>query len=191
MNPCIAILMTLLWAPANLVPMVVGGERTGPTLNRWASVMPDAASDRFGWQDAVRSQQHRPDDTSTSPPKHQRIVVVVSSKNPIKTLTPAELARIFLRQQTQWPNGWAITVFVRPMKAPIRQRFSQIVLHKKPEALHEYWLNLKLTRGLKPPKVLRSAMLVKRYLERVKGGIAYLYEDEVDETVRVVTIQEK
>ncbi len=120
-----------------------------------------------------------------------RIVVVVSTKNPIKTLTPAELARIYLRKKIQWPNGESITVYERPVKTDVRQQFSMKVLDKKPEALREYWMNLTLTRGLKPPKVLRSPKLVRRYLARVKGGIGYLYEDEVDETVKVVQIVRK
>lgn len=120
-----------------------------------------------------------------------RIVVVVSKKNPISSVTEAELARIFLRKKNHWPNGVSITVFERPVGNRIRREFSLDVLQKKPEALREYWMNLKLTRGLKPPKVLRSAKLVKRYLARVKGGIGYLYADEADETVRTIEIVRK
>jgi hypothetical protein len=41
---------------------------------------------------------------------------------------------------------------------------------------------------MKPPKVLRSARLVKEYLQRVRGGIGYIHESEVDESVKVVKI---
>jgi ABC-type phosphate transport system substrate-binding protein len=118
----------------------------------------------------------------------RRIVVVVSTKNAIESMTLAELGRIYLRKTTVWPDGVAITVFERPVGNRIRQDFSRKVLQKTPEALREYWMNLQLTRGLSPPKVLRSPNLVKRYLSRVKGGIAYLYEDEIDDTVKVVEI---
>jgi len=127
-------------------------------------------------------------DTSRDEPQ---IVVVVSTKNPIQSLTPAELARIYLRKKIQWPNGVSISVYERPAKTAIRRQFSMQVLDKKPEALREYWMNLRFTRGLKPPKVLRSPKLVRRYLARVKGGIGYLYEDEVDETVKVIQIVRK
>lgn len=126
-----------------------------------------------------------------TPLKTRRILVVVSTKNPIASLTNAEVARIFLRRMTRWPNRWPITVYERPVKEKIRQSFSKRILNKKPEALFEYWMNIEMTRGVKPPKVLRSAKLVKRYLERVKGGIAYIYEDEVDATVKVIEIKEK
>lgn len=121
-------------------------------------------------------------------PKTRKIVVVVSKRNPIKSLTKRELARVFLRKKHRWPGGEAITVYERPVKREIRQRFSRDVLNKRPEALKEYWMNLQLTKAMRPPKVLRSATLVKRYLKRVKGGIGYLYEHELDDTVKALTI---
>ena len=130
-------------------------------------------------------------DESDAIREEPRIVVVVSTKNPLDSLTFAELARIYLRKKIQRPNGEPVTVYERPTRNKIRQEFSRKVLDKKPKALREYWMNLTLTRALKPPKVLRSPKLVKRYLARVKGGIGYLYEDEVDETVKVVEIVRK
>lgn len=55
--------------------------------------------------------------------------------------------------------------------------------------IKQHWMNLKLTRGVKSPKVLRSAKLVKRYLKRVRGGIGYIYAHEVDESVKIVKIE--
>ncbi|MFQ5501111.1 MAG: hypothetical protein ACE5EQ_02295 [Phycisphaerae bacterium] len=120
------------------------------------------------------------------PEKPIRIAVVVSPKNPITTVSSRDLHRIFLRQKTKWPNHWKITVYDQHTKNPIRTEFSRRILGKTPAQLKEYWLNLKLTRGLKPSKTCRSPRLVKQYLKRVKGGIGYLYEDEVDKTVKVI-----
>lgn len=120
----------------------------------------------------------------------RKIVVVVSRDNPVQTVSKGELRRIFLRKKTQWPGGTGITVYERPASSRIRKEFSQRVLGKKPGELKEYWMNLMLTRGLKPPKVLRSAKLVTRHLQRVKGGIAYVYEDEIGKAMRAVEIKE-
>lgn len=135
-----------------------------------------------------KQQKNRASDASAEPP---RIVVVVSDKNPLESLRMDELRRIFLRQKTQWKSGLSITVYERSVDQEIRHEFSERVLKKAPSTLKEYWMNLQLTRGLKPPKVLRSAKLVKRYLQRVQGGIAYLYADEVDDTVKVIEIKER
>ncbi len=129
-------------------------------------------------------------DEAAEPTKPPRIVVVVSKKNPVDSIKARVLERIFLRQNLHWGNGWAITVFERSVGTRIRGDFSQRILGKKPEELNEYWLNLQLTRGLKAPKACRTAKLVKQYLLRTKGGIGYMYEDEVDDTVKVVPIIE-
>lgn len=127
----------------------------------------------------------------TVPTGPAQIAVVVSRKNPITSLpTRAELRRIFLRQKMKWPNGWTITVYERYTDNPIRQQFSQFVLGREPSDFREYWLTLKLTRGIRPPRACRSALLLKRYLQRVKGGIGYMYQYEVDDTVKVLQILE-
>lgn len=133
-------------------------------------------------------EKKQEDEKPESAGKPTRIAVVVSRNSPVKSLEQQELRRIFLRKKTMWPNRWAVTVYERHSRNPIREQFSKAVLGKKPSELREYWLNLKLTRGLKAPKACRSAKLVKQYLARVKGGIGYMYEREVDETVKVVKI---
>jgi len=123
------------------------------------------------------------------PEAPSRVVVVVSKQNPVTSLTLNELRRIFLRKMGQWSHGGKITVFERPLKSKVRAAFVRSVYGKKPEAFQEYWMNLSLTRGIKAPKVLRSPKLVRAYLNRVKGGVGYLYEDEVDDSVKVVEVR--
>jgi ABC-type phosphate transport system substrate-binding protein len=110
----------------------------------------------------------------------RRILVVVSAANPMKSLTAARMRRIFLRELTVWDDGSPITVFERPTDHPIRGAFSSAVLGKTPTQLSEYWLGLALTRGLEPPKVCRTSALLRQYFERVKGGIGYVWEEEIE-----------
>ena len=129
--------------------------------------------------------------TDTAAPQPRKLVVVVSEENPVDSLPADELRRIFLRLATHWKDGEPISVFERPADSPIAQQFSQRVLKKTTEELKAYWMELQITRGMKPPKVLRSANMVKEYLQRVRGGIGYLYEDEVDEHVKVLVITDR
>jgi ABC-type phosphate transport system substrate-binding protein len=117
-------------------------------------------------------------------PRH--ILVVVSAANQTKPLSIAQLRRIFLREETVWSNGWPITVFERSTDNPIRATFSMAVVGKTPGQLSEYWLGLALTRGLDPPKVCRTSTLLRQYLERVKGGIGYVHEDELESGMTIV-----
>ena len=118
--------------------------------------------------------------------KPARMAVVVSKTSKLASIEWSELQRIFLREKIQWDDGSEITVFQRPSVHPLYGAFARAAVRKSPGELAEHWLNIKLTRGIDPPKVCASAMLLKRYLERTSGGIGYLAEDEVDETVKVV-----
>jgi ABC-type phosphate transport system substrate-binding protein len=122
----------------------------------------------------------------TPPTGPRAILVVVSSANPTAPLTVAQLRRIFLREVTIWSNGWPISVFERSTDHQIRTTFSLTVLGKTPAQLSEYWLGLALTRGLDPPKLCRTSSLLQQYLERVKGGIGYVYEDELETGMTIV-----
>ncbi|MFQ5600069.1 MAG: hypothetical protein ACE5G2_05905 [Candidatus Krumholzibacteriia bacterium] len=119
-----------------------------------------------------------------------RIAVVVNKSNPTNSLGMAEVRRIFLRKKQKWPDGSAIAVFERATENPVREQFSQLVLGKTPSQLRGYWLNMKLTRGLRAPRVCRSPSLLRHYLQRIKGGIGYMYEDKLDDTVKVVKLLE-
>ncbi len=124
--------------------------------------------------------------SQTPRPASSRILVVVGSTNPVESLSRAEVRRIFLREKLQWPNHWPISVFERPADHPIRSAFSSSVLGKAPGELAEYWLNLTMTRGLDPPRVSRTGTLLKHYLDRVQGGIGYVYESELESGMKVV-----
>lgn len=116
------------------------------------------------------------------------IVIVVSRENPTESLTVEELRRIFLRETMHWKHGPPIAVFERPTESPICGKFSKTVLKKTAAELKDHWMRLQITRGLKPPKVLRTAALVKEYLQRVQGGISYLDERDLDDSVKRIHI---
>ena len=101
-----------------------------------------------------------------------------------------DLRRVFLRQRIRWPNGWPITVYERSSDNPIREQFTRIVLGMEPGGLRKYWLTLRQTRAMNAPKLAGSTNLLKRHLERVKGGIGYMYLEEVDNTVKVIRLLE-
>lgn len=116
----------------------------------------------------------------------REILVVVSSINPIETLDLPHLRRIFLREQTVWPNGWPITVFERSSEEALRSDFTSALFGKTPEQLTDYWLNLSMTRGIDPPKVCRTVAMLKQYFDRMKGAIGYLSEGELAPSMKVV-----
>lgn len=167
---------------------VLTADGVGPAARDEAPHAAAVGSGRRGGAAPAPTGRRRAGGTTGDTTRPRKLVVVVSKKSPVKSLRLDDLRRMFLRQKTEWSHGGRITVFERSVEHPIRQRFSLWLFKKKPSELRAYWMNLMLTRGLKPPKVLRSTKLVKQYLRRVKGGIGYMYEDELDDTVKVVRI---
>lgn len=115
-------------------------------------------------------------------------VVIVNLANPVKSLTNAELQRIFRKQARMWPHGeqavpvdWDSTHYLRAV-------FSKQVLNRSVREMAEYWVQQSMTQGLTPPSTLRSARSVLRFVASVPGAISYVPPSEVDDTVRVVPI---
>ena len=116
-------------------------------------------------------------------------VVIVNTANPVKSLTPAELRRIFMKQSRMWPHGeqavpvdWDSTHYLRAV-------FSKQVFNRSVREMAEYWVQQSMTQGLTPPSTQRSARSVLRFVASVPGAISYVPPSEVDDTVRVVPIK--
>jgi len=116
----------------------------------------------------------------------REILVVVNTDSPATTLTGSEVRRIFLRKRLKWDDDLPIQVFERHSAEPIRREFARGVTGMSLSEQHEHWMELKVIDGLEAPRVMSSAMIMKHYLKSVRGGIGYLYPDELDDGLRVV-----
>ena len=116
-------------------------------------------------------------------------VVIVNNANPVKSLTPAELRRIFMKQTRMWPHGEAMVPVDWDSTHYLRSVFSREALERTVREMQEYWVQQSMTQGLTPPSTQRSARAVLRFVASVPGAISYVPPSEVDETVRVVPIK--
>ena len=116
-------------------------------------------------------------------------VVIVNNANPVKSLTPAELRRIFMKQTRMWPHGEAMVPVDWDSTHYLRSVFSREALERTVREMQEYWVQQSMTQGLTPPSTQRSARAVLRFVASVPGAISYVPPSEVDETVRVVLIK--
>jgi ABC-type phosphate transport system substrate-binding protein len=116
-------------------------------------------------------------------------VIVVNKANPVKTLSPVELRRIFMKQSRMWPHAEPVVPVDWDSTSEIRQAFSKQVLNRSVREMAEYWMQQSITQGLAPPSTQRSARSVMRFVASVPGAISYVPPAEVDDTVSVVTIR--
>jgi ABC-type phosphate transport system substrate-binding protein len=116
-------------------------------------------------------------------------VVIVNNGNPVKSLTSAELRRIFMKQSRMWPHGEPMVPVDWDSTHYLRSVFSRDALDRTVREMQEYWVQQSMTQGLTPPSTQRSARAVLRFVASVPGAISYVPPSEVDETVRVVPIK--
>jgi ABC-type phosphate transport system substrate-binding protein len=116
-------------------------------------------------------------------------VVIVNNANPVTSLSPAELRRIFMKQSRMWPHGEAMVPVDWDSTHYLRSVFSRDALDRTVREMQEYWVQQSMTQGLTPPSTQRSARAVLRFVASVPGAISYVPPSEVDETVRVVPIK--
>lgn len=119
------------------------------------------------------------------------LAIVVNRSNPLDNVTSAELRKIFLGDRSHWPNGRRITLVMREPGEPERNA----VLHEifgMTEAQFKFHFLHGLYTGeiLVSPKTLDTPAGVRKFVFNVPGAIGYLRLQELDDTVKILRIDE-
>lgn len=102
------------------------------------------------------------------------LVVIAPAEHAAARLSLAELNLVFKRKRLFWPGGQGrIQPANLPARDPTRQRFSELVLGARPEALDGYW-NEQYFQGIRPPHVVPSAAAMRRFIVETRHAIGYL-----------------
>jgi ABC-type phosphate transport system substrate-binding protein len=101
------------------------------------------------------------------------------------TLSLDEVAQIYLRRKRFWDDGAVVVPLNLPSQAPLRLRFSRLVLNQTETRLADYW-NRQYFYGIFPPATLASTEAVRRYVASDPNAIGYVPLSEVDGSVRVI-----
>ena len=119
------------------------------------------------------------------------LVIVVNRSNPVDDLSFAELRRIFLGNRSYWANGRRITLVMRDPGEPERKTILRDVCGMNEDQLKTHFLHgLYTGEILVSPKILSTPMGVRKFIFNVPGAIGYLRVSDVDNTVKVVRIDE-
>jgi ABC-type phosphate transport system substrate-binding protein len=116
-------------------------------------------------------------------------VVIVNQANPVKSLTQAELRRIFMKESRMWQHGEAMVPVDWESTHYLRAVFCRDVLNRSVREMAEYWVQKSMTQGLNPPSTQRSARAIIRFVASVPGAISYVPPSDVAEGVRVVPVK--
>jgi ABC-type phosphate transport system substrate-binding protein len=119
------------------------------------------------------------------------LVIVVNRSNPVNDLSFDELRRIFLGNRSHWPNGRRITLVMRePGEQERRTVLHEICGMNEDQFKNHFLHGLYTGEILVSPKILSSPTGVRKFIFNVPGAIGYLRIGDVDETVKVLRIDE-
>lgn len=79
--------------------------------------------------------------------------------------------RIFLKQQTNWPNGIEGAPFARG-DMPAQEAFNKAILDMDNAAFSDYWIKMKQAEGTVEPRSVGSTSILVRQIGRHKGGFS-------------------
>jgi ABC-type phosphate transport system substrate-binding protein len=114
------------------------------------------------------------------------VVVIVSSKSHIKSLTAEQTAKIFLGKIGTFPDGQAAVPIDQPDGSDIRDEFYTKVVHKSPSQLTAYWAKIIFTGDGHPPKRLAGNIAVRKAIAGDPNAIGYIDKNAVNRSVRIV-----
>jgi ABC-type phosphate transport system substrate-binding protein len=114
------------------------------------------------------------------------VVVVVSAKNTVRSLTAEQTTKIFLGKVVTFPGGQSALPIDQPEGSPIRDEFYAKVAHKNSSQLTAYWAKVIFTGDGHPPRLLADSLAVRKAIANNPNAIGYIDRGDVNRSVRIV-----
>ncbi len=129
---------------------------------------------------------------SPAPAALQRgdLAIIVHKSNPVQNLSLAELREYFLAERSHWSTRQKIRVAMREPGSPEREAVLRLICGmNRDQDFTTYFLHAKFSEQvIDEPRNLDSTQNMIRFVANVSGAIGYVRADEVDPSVRVITV---
>jgi len=114
------------------------------------------------------------------------VVVAVSAKSPITTLTKNQVIDLFLGRRTRFPNGNSAVPIDQTEGSAARDEFYTRFAAMSPAQLKAFWSRIIFTGRGQPPMSVATGVEAKKLLLANPDAIGYLDQSLVDSSLRVV-----
>jgi ABC-type phosphate transport system substrate-binding protein len=118
------------------------------------------------------------------------VVVVVSAKSIVTTLSKSQAVDIFLGTVSRFPNGVLAVPIDQTDGSGIRDEFYSKVAGRSPSQIKAYWSKIIFTGRGQPPKTVSNSIEMKKRLAENPTAIGYIEDSMVDDSVRVLLVKE-
>ena len=115
--------------------------------------------------------------------------VIVNAANSASTLPKGEVAALFLKQVTTWPDGTPVVAVDLDGKSSIRNAFSRAVLGRSASAVNSYWQQQVFNGKAVPPTQRSSEAEIVAFVRDNSSAIGYVAAStKLPKEVRALTI---
>jgi ABC-type phosphate transport system substrate-binding protein len=105
--------------------------------------------------------------------------LIVQAANPGTSIKKADALDLFLKRATKWGNGVPAVPVDQSITAPVRARFSDVVLGLPTIAVQQHWQRQMAAGKGAPPPVKTSDEQVIAFVRDNPGAIGYVSEAAV------------
>jgi len=119
-------------------------------------------------------------------PAQAEIIVIVSAKNPVRTLSNEQAVDLFLGKSNNFPNGSKAVPLDQAEGAGIRDSFYRKTTGKGPAQMNAHWARMLFTGRAQPPVAVSDSEAVKKLVAADASLIGYIDRDALDSSVRAV-----
>ena len=116
------------------------------------------------------------------------LVVIVSSKSPVGSLRPEQVADIFLGQAASLPGASEVVAVDQVFGSPERDEFYAKVTSKSRPLLKAYWTKMIFTGRGQPPKEVGSSAAIRKMVADNPALIGYIDKSALDPSVKTVLV---
>jgi ABC-type phosphate transport system substrate-binding protein len=117
------------------------------------------------------------------------VVVVVSAKNPLTTLSKNQAVDIFLGKTSRFPDGGQAVPIDQVEGSAERNEFYTRYASKSAAQIKAHWSKIIFTGRGQPPKEVANSTEVKKRIVENPNAIGYIEQNLVDGSVKVLLAQ--
>lgn len=114
------------------------------------------------------------------------VVIIVSAKSHVTSLTAEQTAKIFLGKADNFPHDGTALPIDQPEGSGIRNEFYSKVTNKNSAQVKAYWSKIIFTGDGHPPSRLEGDIAVRSAIANNPNAIGYIDKNAVDSSVRVI-----
>jgi len=115
--------------------------------------------------------------------------VIVHASNPMDSISANDLSRLFLKKETEWPDGSPVVAVDLPPDSPVREAFSLAVHGRKVSSIKSYWQRQIFAGKAVPPTERENEAEVLVFVSRNPDAIGYIGSSfPLIDNVKVLTV---